>query len=64
MFVITEIKGEVKKQHCITSIGLLNLSRGHREKSLQHEARHAQTSESILKKKTKSKLIGRRGILY
>lgn len=38
MFVITEIKGEVKKQYCITSIGLLNLVCRHRKKSHQHEA--------------------------
>ena len=59
MFVITEIKGEVKKQHCITSIGLLSLGCRHRKKSHQHEARSVQAFGSIWK----TKLISRRAIL-
>lgn len=58
MFVITEIKGEVKKQHC-TSIGLLNPGCRHRKKSHQHEARSVQAFGSIWK----TKLMGRRVII-
>lgn len=47
MFVITEIKGQVKKQHCITSVGLLNFGCRHRKKSRQHEARSVQAFGSI-----------------
>lgn len=60
MFVITEIKGEVKKQHCITSMWLLTVGCRHRKKSHQHEARSAQAFGSFWK----TKLIGRRAVLW
>lgn len=59
MFVITEIKGKIKKQYCITSIGLLNFVCRHRKKSHQHEARSIQAFGSIWK----NNLMGRRVIL-